>query len=220
MALTTYAGLSTGVFRRLNRTAESAVYDDCLQLVEAEINRRLALSPVRPMHTVASSTVSTEYQATPSDILDVDSLQLAFNSDTFRVLATAPQNLAAMAETSDATGRPQFYAQVGAQFRFWPAPDQSYAQNLTYWAKVPGLSASATTNWLSLAHPDVYFHGLLAHLCQEYFDEKGADTHAQLFNLALQKVLDAYPRRPDKMPLRSEFIALDSRRYGFDIVNG
>ena len=220
MAVTTYAGLSVAVYRRLNRTAETTVYDDCLGLTEAEINRRLALAPVRPMHTVATATVSTEYQATPTDILDVDSLQLSYSSDTFRELATAPQNLASMAEASDTTGRPQFYAQVGVQFRFWPAPDQAYTQNLTYWAKVPGLSASATTNWLSLAHPDVYFHGLLAHLCQEYFDEKGADTHAQLFNLALQKVLDAYPRRPDKMPLRSEFIALDSRRYGFDIVNG
>ena len=218
--MTTYAGLSTAVFRRLNRTADATVYDDCLGLCEAEINRRLALAPVRPMHTVATSTVTGEYHATATDILDVDSLQLALAGDTFRVLATAPQNLASMAEISDTTGRPRFYAQVGVQFRFYPAPDTSYALNLTYWAKVPGLTSVATTNWLSLAHPDVYFHGILAHAAQEYFDEKAADTNAQLFDLALQKVLDAYPRRADKMPLRSEFLSLDSRRYGFDIRTG
>ena len=218
--MTTYAGLSVAVFRRLNRTADATVFDDCIGLTEAEINRRLALAPVRPMHTVATSVVSNEYHATPSDILDVDSLQLAYANDTFRVLATEPQNLASMAEITDTTGRPRFYAQVGVQFRFYPAPDAAYTQNLTYWAKVPGLTSVATTNWLSLSHPDVYFHGILAHAAQEYFDEKAADTNAQLFNLALQKVLDAYPRRPDKMPLRSEFLSLDSRRYGFDIRNG
>ena len=218
--MTTYAGLSVAVFRRLNRTADVTVFDDCLSLAEAEINRRLALAPVRPMHTVATSSVLTEYHAAPTDILDVDSLQLAYSSDTFRVLATTPQNLASMAEISDTTGRPRFYAQVGVQFRFYPAPDLTYSQNLTYWAKLPGLTSAATTNWLSLAHPDVYFHGILAHAAQEYFDETAADTNAQLFNLALQKVLDAYPRRPDKMPLRSEFLSLDSRRYGFDIRAG
>ena len=220
MAVTTYAGLSVAVYRRLNRAAETVVYDDALALTEAEINRRLALCPVRPMHTVATSSVSNEYHATPTDILDVDSLQLAYQGDTFRLLATTPQNLARLAEGDDATDRPRFYAQVGVQFRFFPAPDATYVQNLIYWAKVPGLTASATTNWLSLAHPDVYLHGLLAHLFQEYFDEPAADTQTQLFDIALQKVLDAYPRRTDKAPLRSEFLALDSRRYGFDIVNG
>lgn len=210
MTITTYAGLSTAAFRRLNRAADTTAFNDCLELTEAEINRRLALSPVRPMHTVATSTVTTEYWAAPTDIIDVDSF--AIGDDP--ILATTAQNIAAMFEADTETGQPKFYAQVGDEFRFHPTPDTSYETTLTYWARVPALTSLATTNWLSLKHPDVYFHGVLAHLYQEYFDAENADTQAGLFDLALQKVLDAYPRRPDRRPLVADS-ALLWPRWGY-----
>ncbi len=214
MTLTTYAGLSTGVYRRLNRTAVTADYNDALELVEAEINRRLALAPVRPMHTRASATLNAEYYTAPTGILDVDSLAI----DGDPVLATTPQNIQRMFEADDETAQPRFYAQVGADFRLYPTPDQSYTGALTYWAKVPGLTSVATTNWLSLAHPDVYFHGTLAHLAQEYFDEKMAETQAGLFDIALQKVLSAYPRRPDRAPRVDHDLMFG--RTGFSVLTG
>ena len=209
MTTTTYAGLSTAAFRRLNRTADSSVYNDCLELTEAEINRRLALKPVRPMHTVATSSIATEYWAIPSGILDVDNM--AIGDD--RILATTPQNIQAMFEDDDTTDQPRYYAQVGAQFRLYPPPDASYSITLTYWTKVPALTSAATTNWLSLAHPDVYFHGVLAHLHQEYFDEENAEKQGGLFDAALQKVLDAYPRQPDRSPLKADAGLLRNERY-------
>jgi hypothetical protein len=198
MTVTTYSGLSTAVFRRLNRTAETTPFDDALEMVGAEINRRLALFPVRPMHTVATATISGEYIAAPTDILDIESFELSATGE--RLLPTAPQNMEAMFEASALTAQPRFYTQVGTQFRFYPAPDQNYAASIIYWAKVPALTSTATTNWLSLAHPDVYFHGVLAHLYQEYFDEPNSEKQAALFDIALQKVLDAYPRRQDRSP--------------------
>jgi hypothetical protein len=200
MSLTTYSGLSTGVFSRLNRTADATDFDVALELARAEINRRLALFPVRPMHTIATATLTSEYEATPTDILDVDNL--AIGDDP--LVATMPQNLQAMAEADSTTGQPKYYTQVGTQFRFYPAPDTSYTLTLTYWATVPALTSTATTNWLSLAHPDVYFHGVLAHLYQQYFDEKNAEVHGGLFDAALQKVLDAYPHRQDRAPLKTD----------------
>ncbi len=219
MTLTTYSGLSTGVYRRLNRTAVTADYNDALELAEAEINRRLALAPVRPQHSVSTASITGEYIATPTDILDVDSFELSATGD--RLLATTPQNMETMFETDDATGQPRYYAQVGVQFRFYPAPDTTYTASLIYWAKVPGLTSVATTNWLSLAHPDVYFHGTLAHLAQEYFDEKMAEVQANLFDNALQKVLSAYPRRPDRSPrYDADLAAIGSGRYGFNVFTG
>ncbi|MES2905183.1 MAG: hypothetical protein V4696_13435 [Pseudomonadota bacterium] len=214
MTLTTYAGLSTGVYRRLNRTAVTADYNDALELVEAEINRRLALAPVRPMHTRATATLDAEYYVAPTGIIDVDS----FAIDNEPILATTAQNIQAMFDGDDSEGQPRFYAQVGADFRLYPAPDASYTGALTYWSKVAGLSSVATTNWLSLAHPDVYFHGLLAHLAQEYFDDKMAEMQAPLFDMAVQKVLDAYPRRPDRAPRTDRDLMFG--RTGFSILTG
>lgn len=209
MTTTTYAGLSTAAFRRLNRTADATVFNDCLELTEAEINRRLALQPVRPMHTVATSPVTTEYWAAPSDILDVDSM--AIGDDP--ILPTTPQNIAAMFEEEETEDQPKFYAQVGTQFRFYPPPDTSYTVTLTYWSKIPALTSLAASNWLSVAHPDVYYHGVLAHLHQEYFDEENAEKQAGLFDGALQKVLDAYPHRPDRRPLRADPGLLRNERF-------
>lgn len=213
MAVTTYSGLSTSVFRRLNRPADSAVFDDCIALAEAEINRRLALSPVRPMHTRSTAALSDEYLAAPSDILDIDNL--AIGSDP--VVATTPQNLQAMAEADDTTGQPKFYAKVGEELRFYPAPDTEYTLTNTYWAKVPALTSGEPTNWLSLAHPDVYFRGILANAYQEYFDEQNAATQAALFDDALEKVLSSYPRRQDRAPLRAE---VGLTRARFNIITG
>lgn len=204
MALTTYSGLSTGVFRRLNRTADSAVFDDCISLAEAEMNRRLAVKPVSAQHKRASLTLSTEFLSSPTDMLDVDTLQIADNGDSFTIIPTSPQNMEAMVARTDATNRPQYYTQIGTEFRFYPAPDTSYVVTLTYWQKVPNLTSTASTNWMLSDHPDVYFHGVLAHAFQEYYDEPAAETQAALFDAALQKVLDSYPSRPDRAPLRSD----------------
>lgn len=200
MALTTYSGLSTGVFRRLDRTADSAVFDDCISLAEAEINRRLALNLVRPMHTVSSATIAAEFVAQPTGLVDVDS----FRIDDAPIHYTAPENLQAMFDKNDETGQPRFYTLIGTEFRFYPTPDQSYTASLIYWGKVPALTSGAPTNWLLSAHPDVYFHGVLAHAYQEYFDQANADTQAGLFDVAIQKVLDAYPHRQDRSPLKTE----------------
>jgi hypothetical protein len=219
MAITTYSGLSTTIYRRLNRTAESAVFDDCVALAEAEINRRLALKPVRPMHTTVSLSVAAELVNAPADIVDVDSLKITTATTTDRVLATTPQNIAAMFEADDATGQPRYYAQIGSQFRFYPAPDQPYTGSLIYWAKVPGLTSTATTNWLSLAHPDVYLHGVMAYAMHDYtYPEGDVQAALALFDAALERVLGAYPRQPDRAPLQSDDLLRTPRR--FDITTG
>lgn len=207
MALATYAGLSTGVYRRLNRTAETTPYDDALSLVEAEINRRLALKPVRPMHTRADFVIDAEYETAPTTIIDVDSFAITGTP----ILRTTPENMQVMYDNDDTTGQPVYYTQVGTEFRFYPAPDASYTGKIIYWGKVPGLTSSATTNWLLTSHPDVYFHGTLAHLYQEYFDPTNADLQAGLFDIAIQKVLDAYPVRGDRAGLKSEISASQIR---------
>lgn len=198
MALNTFTGLSDAVYRRLNRTADAAVFADCLVLAEAEINRRLALKPVRPMHIVATATLAGEFIGDPSLIIDVDSLTIG----TDPVLSTSPQNMAAMYEQDSEAGQPKFYALVGGQIRLYPTPDAAYTAKLIYWSKVPALGGVAPSNWLTESHPDVYFHGVLAHAYQEYFDEEAAQIQAGLFDVALQKVLDAYPARTDKRLLR------------------
>lgn len=214
MALGTYAALSTAVFRRLNRAADTSVFDDCIALAEAEMNRRLAIRPVKPQHNTSTSILSTERLAVPADYLDADSFYI--DALDWEILPTSPQNLQAMKEREEVyrtdlqnllgvdAAPPRYYAVIDNEFRFYPVPDTSYTVTLTYWAKVPNLNGTATSNWMLTTHPDVYFHGVLAHAYQEYFDEEAADKQAGLFDIAIDKVLSAHPSRPDRRGLRSE----------------
>lgn len=198
MAFGSYSDLSTTVFSRLNRGAVTADFDAAIVLAESEVNRRLALKPVRPMHTHSTATVSTEYVGVPADILDVDSMAI----NGVEVTCTSPQNIERMAAEDAAV--PRYYTQIGDEFRFHPVPDASYTLDMIYWAKVPNLNSTNTTNWLLASHPDVYFHGVLAHLYQQYFSPDEAETHAALFDAALEKVLSSYPTRTDTRPLTTD----------------
>jgi hypothetical protein len=61
-----------------------------------------------------------------------------------------------MTELYTSSGQPRFFCLAGTSFRFAPVPDATYSSTLTYYAKVPALSAVATTNWLLTRRPDIY----------------------------------------------------------------
>jgi hypothetical protein len=44
---------------------------------------------------------------------------------------------------------------------FIPTPDTTYDGELTYYAKIPSLSDSNTSNWLLAYAPDLYLYGAL-----------------------------------------------------------
>jgi hypothetical protein len=60
-----------------------------------------------------------------------------------------------------AAGKPQYYTVVGSQLEFIPTPDTQYEGELTYYAKIPALSDSNTSNWLLTYAPDLYLYGAL-----------------------------------------------------------
>jgi hypothetical protein len=204
MALATYSELLAAVYDRLQRAPEANVFDNSLALAEAEINRRLALNPVRPMHQRQTSTINAEFIATPSGILDVDSFKVINGENGSDLVYSSPQNLEEMAQAGQVSGTPKFYTQIGSEFRFYPSPDGPYIATLTAWMNVPKLTVAAAVNWLLTAHPDVYFHGVLAHSYQHYYDDENSKTQGELFDSAIAKVLDAYPHRVERRPLTGD----------------
>ena len=60
-----------------------------------------------------------------------------------------------------AVGRPRFWSLVGAELRYHPAPDREYTATLTYYVRIPALGDARPTNWLLVAHPDLYLFGSL-----------------------------------------------------------
>lgn len=165
-----------------------------LFLAEAEINRRLALDPVRPQQTISTTTIDGDYIAQPASLLDIECLMI----NGVEVLPTTAQAIAAKLSADDTEAQPEFYALIGSQIQVYPTPDDSYSAVMTWWSKVPPLTDVNASNWILASHVDVYWHGVLAHGYQHFLDEEKSQIHAAYFTDALDKVLSSYPTRPDR----------------------
>ena len=157
MAISTYSELRTTVADFLNRDDLTAAIPSFISLAEAALNRRLR-SP--EMVTRATVTIDAEYENRPSDWMETIRYQVNTNPITVMEFVT-PEEAIIQKTKFSAAGAPLFFSTVGTQFQHVPAPDGSYTGELTYYARVAGLSDTNTTNWLLTANPDIYLYATL-----------------------------------------------------------
>ena len=182
MALATYANLQTAIADWLNRQDLTSVIPDFITNAEARINSRIR---VRDMET----TVSVTFDANGEYSLPADYLEWRFV-----VVNSTPVMRPEFAEPDSAEFmykfRPnlpsQYFTILGTKLRLQPA----YAGTGTfvYYAKVPSLSVSATTNWLLTKAPDVYLYAALTEAAFYLRDETGAVGYSQKFDAALNSL--------------------------------
>lgn len=149
----TYATLKTDIAAWMHRSDLTAQIDTFIDLFEARANRNLR---VPEMEVRSITTLEAEYVALPSDFLEVRNVQL--NADRVLLLEYAsPQKIDAMRLV---TGDPRYYSVVGNEMQFSPPALDSEIE-IDYYAKIPALSDSNTSNWLLDSNPDYYLMGAL-----------------------------------------------------------
>ena len=157
MAITTYAELKSAVADWLNRDDLDAAIPNFISLAEAQFNRTMRH---RKMVTRSDATLDTPYFAVPADWLENIRFQLNTNP-VVPLLYVTPEQAAEERQKYSASGQPLFFSMIGEQFQVVPSPNTSYDAELLYYAKIPALSDSNTTNWLLSESPDVYLYGAL-----------------------------------------------------------
>lgn len=154
MAIGTFLELQTAIDGWLDHQLFSARSPDFIALFEATANRRLR---VRQQETSTTLTPSSGEVTLPNDYLSWR--RVTWTGDTRRELEyVEPSYLQARFPTS-AAGSPGLFTIEGSTLKVRPVDDT--ALDFLYFAKVPALSDSVTTNWLLTAHPDVYLFGSL-----------------------------------------------------------
>jgi hypothetical protein len=154
----TYAGLKSTIADYLNRDDLTAVIPTFIRLAESKFNRKLR---VRQMITRANATIDTAFFSPPADWLESKEFQLNTNPITRLEYITESYSNQLRQSRFVAAGKPQYYTVVGSQLEFIPTPDGEYVGELTYYAKIPSLSDSNTSNWLLAYAPDLYLYGAL-----------------------------------------------------------
>ena len=190
MAITTYSELKSAVADWLNRSDLTSAIPNFIALAEAQLNRQIRH---RKMITRADATLDTPYFAVPGDWLENIRFQLNTNPVTPLVYRT-PEQLLEDNQVYVTSGQPMFYTMVGQQFQVLPAPDGSYDAELLYYAKIPALSDSNTTNWLLTEAPDVYLYATLAQSAPYLKEDERTNTWLSLYQ-AVTKDMDVADQR-------------------------
>ena len=147
MSLSTFAELKTALASWVNRSNLTTSLGDFITLSEAKINRRLRVSE---METAFSSTAIASGAVTrPADLAAIKALWVT--GDSQRTLEA--KTLEFIQRFPSLSTTPQFYAWSTTGLVFYPS---SGSVEGVYYAKVPALSDSNTTNWLLTANPDLY----------------------------------------------------------------
>jgi len=159
MAINTFALLKAEVSAYLNRSDISdAQIENFISLAEASFDRVIR---VRDQIKRSTASVSTQYIALPTDLLELYTIQLNTTPVTGLeqvTLAYADQ----IKPTLSTTGKPRYYTISGEQIEFIPSPDATYEIELVYYSEILKLSGAQTSSWLLTKHPDLYLFGTLS----------------------------------------------------------
>jgi len=145
----------------------------------------------------ATATLDSEYSAVPADWLE--SIRYQINTNPITVMEFVSPDQAAMLKGANSSGgKPIYYTQIGQQFQVIPVPDSgsAYTGELTYYAKIPALTVSNTSNWLLVDSPDLYLYGSLLQAAPYLQDDQRITTWAALYTTAINdlKVSDERSR--------------------------
>lgn len=187
MAIATYADVLAAVPDWLTRSdTTTSLIESWIALAEARISRTLRINR---MLTRATDTISTEFRATPTDMVGMRSMRLTA-SPYLMLDFLSPEQMADYRMTQP-TGTMTSYARIGQEFWFAPTPAAAVGIEVIYYAKVPALTSTVTTTWLLTSSPDLYLYGACLEATLYYEDDEGAAKWSGLFDRAIDAVQKA-----------------------------
>ena len=201
MAISTYAELQSSIGDWLNRDDLTNVIPDFITLAEAQFNRSVRH---RKMVMRATATISSRYSATPGDWLHT--IQLHLQTDPIQPLEyVTEETMNEQRAKSSAGGRPTRFTMVGTEYEVNPGPDDNYIAEVVYYAKVPPLSATNTTNWMLELSPDIYLYGALIQSAPYLKDDERLAVWASIYQKLIEDMNVSDERSRGQVSMRMAF---------------
>ena len=187
MSLTNYNELCNAVATWLHRDDLSASIPDFVALAEARLNRHLRMRQQMTTDTLAA-VAGTATIVLPTDWLQTHRLRLVSPDKPIEFLTGAL--FEAKYRAAD-TGAPSHFTVEGASLVLGPKPDAAYSIDAVYFASIPALSASASSNWLLTAHPGLYLFAALAESAPFIGQDQRLAMWEAKYAAELQSAMDA-----------------------------
>jgi len=191
LALTNYSELQSDIADWINRSDLSSKIPTFIALAEAQINRDVRHWRMETRSS-GQQSAADEYMQLPADWVETIRLHVT-DSGTSTVNLISRDAMADKRQgNNDSSGTVVSYTHADGQIQLYPTPSAETNLELLYYAKVPALSDSNTTNWLLTEAPDIYLYGSLlpsAPYLEE--DERATTTWAQFYAAAVQQLNQA-----------------------------
>lgn len=187
MALSTYAELKDSVQEWLGgRTDLATKVDDFLDLCEADIN---SLPDFRlfEMETMVQLPLVAGAVTLPSDYLEWRQVTLV--ADPRAGLTYIPPSLVEKWYAERAAAPSNSFTIINDTMSVYPLFTGNV--ELIYYAKVPALSATATTNWLLAKKPNVYLFGTLHYAAVYEQDKEMQQNYGSKYGQAMSEIIAA-----------------------------
>lgn len=187
MAITNYTNLKTTISDFLNRDDLASAVPTFIQLAEAQFNRDIRHWRMEARSNGQQSQ-GDQYMQLPADWNETIRLHLTGGGTSILELLSLSGMADKRAAAEDQAGTPRFYAHVRGEFELYPTPDEDTDFELLYYAKIPALSDSNTSNWLLEYAPDVYLYGALGHSAPYLQEDARLAVWAQMYAAAVQNL--------------------------------
>lgn len=214
MALNTYAALQSAIADYMARDDLTAQIPDFITLNESRLNKVLR---TRHQETTNSAfTINSATETLPTDFLEARTLVIQGSPNVVLEYLSASD-----LETTytSGSGKPQHYTIIGDNFKFGPSPDTTYTGTLVYYAKIPALSVSNTSNWVLTNYPDLYLYGTLIEAAPFIMNDERIQIWMGLYDRAIAGLQQADERaRWNGAPLTQRVNVQVGGRVGSSVI--
>lgn len=187
-----YSEIVTAVLAYSDRTGDAeatANIDTFIRVAESRLNRVLR---VGGMETRASiSTVADQsYYLLPDDfggIRDIELRAEVGGTTSATLLYASPEQMNNYRATGDIVG---YYTIIANQLQINPMSD-GFTLEVIYYRRIPNLTLTAPTNWLSNLHPDIYIMAVLVEISTFTKDADAIMVFSGRFDDALAAIINS-----------------------------
>lgn len=188
-----YLGLKDLATRFADRQDEeiAVLYPQYLAMAEARINRVLKTRE-QSTRAYTPTVKDTRYYSLPPDYRGMRDVQMTHQTPQDPRLTTRPMFYISPQkyneiENSHVDGK-LYYTVIANQIQILPAVDAGFTIEMVYYQKVPPLTETEPTNWMSADHPDIYIAALTGEISMFVKDYDAADKWFSRLNVAINEL--------------------------------
>ena len=177
MSIENYPDLKTSVADWLSRDDLTTQITDFISFGELRIARDMRL---QIMETALSETIASGVIGIPTNYIELKHAYID-RSPTQWLERITSEKIYHKYPVRSAVGVPVYIAREGTSFIFGPFPDSTYDVRGIYYAKLPALSDSNTTNWFIDNAPDLLLYASLLEAAVFIEDDENALKYGTLY---------------------------------------